>query len=116
VSRDFVVDFTSRTRERRRDGTLAGRQNRVFPREIELGLFGRVDPYASAVVRLSGGGEPAGLEPSDRGVRAVDEANMTLLSLPLGTTARIGLMRQRLECEARRDRDTRCVRDQAIRP
>jgi len=68
---------------------LAGRQNRVFPREIELDLFGRVDPYASAVVRLSGGREPAGLEPSDRSVTvAVDEANMTLLSLPLGTAAR----------------------------
>ncbi len=96
VSGDFVTDFTSRTRERRRDGTFAGRENRIFPREVELGLFGRVDPYASAVVRLSAGEEPAGLEPSDRGVTVgVDEANMTLLSLPLGTTARAGLMRPR---------------------
>jgi hypothetical protein len=96
VSGDFVTDFTSRTRERRQDGTFAGRENRFFPREVELGLFGRVDPYASAVVRLSAGEEPAGLEPSDRslGVK-VDEANMTLLTLPLGTTARLGLMRPR---------------------
>jgi len=96
VSGDFVTDFTSRTRERRRDGTFAGRENRFFPREVELGLFGRVDPYASAVVRLSAGEEPAGLEPSDRSLRVgLDEANLTLLTLPLGTTARLGLMRPR---------------------
>jgi hypothetical protein len=96
VSGDFVTDFTSRNRERRRDGTFAGRENRFFPREIELGLFGRVDPYASAVVRLSAGEEAAGLEPSDRSLNvAVDEANLTLLTLPLGTTARLGLMRPR---------------------
>ena len=90
VSGDFVTDFTSRTRERRGDGTFAGRENRFFPREIELGLFGRVDPYASAVVRLSAG------EDSDRSVTVkVDEANVTLLSLPLGTTARLGVMRPR---------------------
>jgi hypothetical protein len=96
VSGDFVIDFTSRTRERRRDGTFAGRENRIFPREVELGLFGRVDPYASAVVRLSAGEEPAGLEPSDRSVGVqVDEANLTLLTLPMATTARLGLMRPR---------------------
>ena len=96
VSGDFVTDFTSRTRERRQDGTFAGRENRFFPREVELGLFGRVDPYASAVVRLSAGEEPAGLEPSDRSLTVkVDEANLTLLTLPLGTTARLGLMRPR---------------------
>lgn len=96
VSGDFVTDFTSRNRERRRDGTFAGRENRFFPREVELGLFGRVDPYASAVVRLSAGEEPAGLEPSDRSLSVkVDEANLTLLALPLGTTARLGVMRPR---------------------
>jgi hypothetical protein len=96
VSGDLVADFTSRSRERRRDGTFAGRENRLFPREIELGLFGRVDPYASAVVRLSAGEEAAGLEPSDRSVNvSVDEANLTLLALPLGTTARLGVMRPR---------------------
>jgi hypothetical protein len=96
VSGDFVTDFTSRNRERRRDGTFAGRENRFFPREVELGLFGRVDPYASAVVRLSAGEEPAGLEPSDRSLRVkVDEANLTLLALALGTTARLGVMRPR---------------------
>jgi hypothetical protein len=91
VSGDFVADGTSATRERRRDGTFAGRENRLFPREVELGLFGRVDPYASAVVRISAGEEPSSRE---LGVR-LDEANVSLLSLPLDTTARFGLMRPR---------------------
>jgi hypothetical protein len=95
VSGDFVANATSVTRERRRDGTFAGRENRIFARELEVGLFGRVDPYASAVVRLSAGEEPAELEPSDRSMTVLDEANVTLLSLPLGTTARFGVMRPR---------------------
>jgi hypothetical protein len=90
VSGDFVADFTSRERERRHDGTFFGRENRVFPREVSVGFFGRVDPYASAVVRFSGDEEPGGdIETK------LDEANVTLLTLPLGTTARFGLMRPR---------------------
>jgi hypothetical protein len=93
VSGDFVTDFTSPTRERRQDGTFAGRENRLFPREIEVGFFGRVDPYASAVVRISAGEE---VEAGARDVSVrLDEANVTLLTLPLGTTARFGLMRPR---------------------
>ena len=96
VSGDFVADFTSATRERRHDGTFAGRENRLFPREVELGLFGRVDPYASAVVRISAGEEPSeGASSSREVIVRLDEANATLLDLPLGTTARVGLMRPR---------------------
>src|SRR6266404_9722328 len=96
VSGDFVTDFTSPTRERRHDGTFAGRENRLFPREVELEFFGRVDPYASAVVRLSAGEEPTQGASSSRELRVrLDEANATLLTLPLGTTARFGLMRPR---------------------
>jgi len=94
VSGDFVTDFTSPTRERRHDGTFAGRENRLFPREVELGLFGRVDPYASAVVRISAGEEPSeGASSSREVIVRLDEANATLLDLPLGTTARFGLSR-----------------------
>jgi len=96
VSGDFVTDFTSTTREQRRDGTFAGRENRLFPREVEVGVFGRVDPYASAVVRLSAGEESDDGRPSRELHVKLDEANATLLSLPLGTTARFGLMRPRL--------------------
>src|SRR2546423_5699331 len=96
VSGDFVTDFTSPTRERRHDGTFAGRENRLFPREVQLGFFGRVDPYASAVVRVSAGEEPTQGASSSRELSVrLDEANATLLTLPLGTTARFGLMRPR---------------------
>ena len=96
VSGDFVANLASAAREERRDGTFAGRENRVFPREVELALFGRVDPYASAVVRISAGEEAPeeGRASREIGVR-LDEANVSLLSLPLGTTARFGLMRPR---------------------
>ena len=90
VSGDFVADVTSASRERQRDGTFAGRENRFFVREVTLGVFGRVDPYASAVVRISAGEEPT----REVGVR-LDEANLSLLTLPLGMTTRLGLMRPR---------------------
>src|SRR3989442_2131105 len=77
VSGDFVTDFTSPTRERRHDGTFAGRENRLFPREVELGFFGRVDPYASALVRISAGEElDSGSGSRELNVR-LDEANVT---------------------------------------
>ncbi|HEY3067554.1 MAG TPA: hypothetical protein VGL09_17305 [Methylomirabilota bacterium] len=96
VSGDFVADFTSSTRERLHDGTFAGRENRLFPREVSVGFFGRVDPYASAVVQISAGEESSDGAPSSRELSVrLDEANLTLLTLPLGTTARIGLMRPR---------------------
>jgi hypothetical protein len=96
VGGDFVADFTSSTRERRQDGTFAGRENRLFPRDVELSLFGRVDPYASAVLRMSAGEQAPddGRRTSELGVR-VEEAYLALLTLPLGTSAQLGLMRPR---------------------
>jgi hypothetical protein len=59
-------------------------------------LFGRVDPYASAVVRISAGEETSTNQPSSHDLSVkLDEANVTLLTLPFGTTARFGLMRPR---------------------
>ena len=96
ASGDFVAAFTSSEHERRGDGTFPGRENRVFPREVSLGVFGRVDPYASAVVRISAGQEAPGHEGGDSEFTVVlDEANVTLLALPLGITPRFGLMRPR---------------------
>ncbi|PYN05602.1 MAG: hypothetical protein DME06_19575, partial [Candidatus Rokuibacteriota bacterium] len=57
VAGDFVADFTSNRAERLQDGTFSGRENRVFPRHVELILAGRVDPYASAAVRFTGADE-----------------------------------------------------------
>jgi len=52
---------TSRQRnvERAGGGTFAGQENRFYPREVELSLFGQIDPYASAVVRFEAGEENA---------------------------------------------------------
>ena len=96
VSGDFVADLTSAFVERRQQGTFPGQENRFFPREVELALFGRVDPYASAVVRISAGEETSTNQPSSHDLSVkLDEANVTLLTLPFGTTARFGLMRPR---------------------
>jgi len=96
VSGDFVADFTSDRHERRHDGTFAGRENRLFPREVSVGFFGRVDPYAAAVVRITAGEEAGAPGESVRELTVnLEEANVTLFTLPLGTTARFGLMRPR---------------------
>ena len=96
VSGDFVANFTGRERERQRDGTFAGRENRVFPRDVELAVFGRVDPYASATIRISAGEEAPEDGGSSRELNVrLEEAYLTLLTLPLGTTAKLGLMRPR---------------------
>jgi hypothetical protein len=91
VAGDFVGNLTESNVEKAGGGTFAGLENRFFPREVELSLFGQIDPYASAVVRIEAGEE-------DRaGELAVHlaEANLTLLTLPFGTQAKLGLVRNR---------------------
>jgi hypothetical protein len=97
ASGDFVANVTSNRSGRRRDGTFDGRENRLFPREVSVGIFGRVDPYASAILRLAAG-EDAPAEGARRSAEIsvnLEEANATLLTLPWGTMARFGLMRPR---------------------
>lgn len=97
VAGDFIADFTSARQERLRDGTFNGRENRVFPRHIELALFGRVDPYASASIRFTAAEEapaPGSRRESEIAVQ-LEEANATIFTLPLGTTLRFGLMAPR---------------------
>src|SRR6266545_2286691 len=91
IAGDFVGNFTQRNVDRARVGTFAGRENRFFPREIELNLFGQVDPYARAEVRIEGGEGTAKEEISVR----LAEANLTLLTLPWGTQLKMGQMRNR---------------------
>jgi len=97
ASGDFIADFTSNGSARRRDGTFNGRENRLFPREVSIAMFGRVDPFASAAIRISAGEEapPDGARRGSEIAVSLEEANATLLALPLGTTARFGLMRPR---------------------
>jgi hypothetical protein len=91
VAGDFVGNFTSRGVERAEVGTFSGRENRFFPREIELSLFGQIDPYARAEVRIEAGEEAAG----DEIAVNLAEAHLTLLTLPWGTQLKMGQMRNR---------------------
>ena len=91
IAGDFVGNITSGSVERAGGGTFAGQENRFFPREVELSLFGQIDPYASAVVRIEAGEEGRG----DATGVSLAEAHLTLLTLPFGTQARLGQMRNR---------------------
>src|SRR5712692_5418299 len=91
VAGDFVANFTPRSVERFGVGTFAGRENRFFPREIELSLFGQIDPYARAEIRIETGEEAAKEELAVK----LAEANLTLLALPWSTQVKLGQMRNR---------------------
>ena len=91
ITGDFVGNLTQRNVEKAQGGTFPGQENRFFPREVELSLFGQIDPYASAVVRIEAGEEARGQETPI----SLAEANVTLLTLPYGTQAKFGQMRNR---------------------
>jgi hypothetical protein len=91
IAGDFVGELTHANVEKAGGGSFPGLENRFFPREIELSLFGQIDPYASAVVRIEAGEE----ERSGDIAVHLAEAYLTLLTLPFGTQARIGQMRSR---------------------
>ena len=91
VTGDFVGNLTQRNVQKANAGTFTGRENRFFPREIELNIFGQIDPYARADVRIESGEEEPGAE---TGV-SLAEATITLLALPYGTQAKLGQMRNR---------------------
>jgi hypothetical protein len=90
---DFVGNITQRNVEKAQGGTFAGRENRFFPREVELMLFGQIDPYARGEVRIEAAEE---FEDDERELHVgLAEAHLTLLTLPGGTQAKLGLMRNR---------------------
>lgn len=91
IAADFVGTFTQHNVQKAAGGTFEGLENRFFPREIELGLFGQIDPFASGVVRIEAGEEARG---GDIAVHLA-EAYLTLLALPYGTQAKMGTMRNR---------------------
>jgi hypothetical protein len=90
IAGDFIANFTQRNVDKANAGTFAGQENRFFPREIELSLFGQVDPYARAEVRIEAGEEDAG-----EIALHLAEANLTLLTLPFNTQLKMGQMRNR---------------------
>ena len=91
VTGDFVGNITQKNVDKAGGGTFAGRENRFFPREVELSLFGMIDPYARADVRIEAGEEERGEETSV----SLAEATITLLTLPYGTQLKLGQMRNR---------------------
>src|SRR5213593_667085 len=91
VTGDFVGNLTQRNVQKANAGTFSGRENRFFPREIELNIFGQIDPYARADVRIEAGEDTPGAETSV----SLAEATITLLALPYGTQAKLGQMRNR---------------------
>ena len=91
ISGDFIGNLTQGNVQKASGGTFSGRENRFFPREIELALFGQVDPYARAEVRIE-----AGEEERSRGTSVrLAEATLSLMTLPGGTQAKLGQMRNR---------------------
>ena len=88
---DFVANVTQRNVDKADAGTFRGRENRFFPREVELNLFGQIDPYARAEVRIEAGEDMPGQETSV----TLAEANLTLMTLPFNTQLKMGQMRSR---------------------
>jgi hypothetical protein len=91
IAGDFVGNITQRNVDKAGAGTFRGRENRFFPREIELSLFGQVDPYARGEVRIEMGEEERGAETEV----SLAEAHLTLLTLPFNTQLKMGQMRAR---------------------
>lgn len=93
VAADFVANLTGGRVDRAQAGTFAGRENRFFPREVELSLFGAIDPFARGEVRIEAAEE---FEHGERELHVgLAEAHLTLTALPAGLGARLGLMRSR---------------------
>jgi hypothetical protein len=90
VVSDFVGDFTSSRVESTDTCTFPGGCNRFFPRAVEIGFYGQIDPYARGVVILEAGEEFSGGERSF--TFELSEAYLTLLTLPFGTQAKGGKM------------------------
>ncbi len=91
VTGDFVANVTQHNIDKANAGTFRGRENRFFPREVELNLFGQIDPYARAEVRIEAGEAVPGSETAV----SLAEATITLLTLPYGTQAKMGQLRNR---------------------
>ena len=91
VAGDFVGNLTQHNVEQAQGDTFPGLENYFFPREVELSLFGQIDPYARAEVRIEAEQEERG---GDLNV-TLAETNLTLLTLPFNTQAKLGKMRNR---------------------
>jgi hypothetical protein len=107
---DFVGNITQRNVEKATGGTFAGRENRFFPREVEMMFFGQIDPYARGEVRIEAAEE---FEDGARELHlGLAEAHLTLLTLPWGTQAKLGFLRNRFGLLNERHREALPQTDQ----
>jgi hypothetical protein len=93
---DFIGDFSDKSTAAYQPlATFPSQAQRVFPREIEVGFWGAVDPYARAYVIIEAGEE---FDPTNRtsefGVELAEAAG-TITALPWGFQDKFGLMRSR---------------------
>ena len=88
VVSDFVGNLTQRNVDKANAGTFFGRENRFLPREVEVNLYGRIDPYAQGHVRFEFAEEFEGGQRSTSAKLA--EAFFSLLDLPFGTKLSLG--------------------------
>jgi hypothetical protein len=93
---DFVGDFSDRSSNPYQPlATFPGQAQRFFAREVEIGIWGAVDPYARAYVIIEAGEEfDSTNRTSEFGVELA-EAALTLTALPWGFQDKLGLMRVR---------------------
>jgi hypothetical protein len=91
VAGDFIGNLTQSNVQKNAGGTFTGLENRFFPREVEVSLFGQVDPYARAEVHFEAGEEERGGEISVN----LAEAFLELQTLPFATQLKMGQMRNR---------------------
>ncbi|MBI1727262.1 MAG: hypothetical protein HYR50_08325, partial [Candidatus Rokubacteria bacterium] len=91
IAGDFVGNLTQHNVQKNQGGSFLGLENLFFPREVELSLFGAIDPYARGEVRIETGQEERGGDLS----LALSEAHLTLTGLPFGTQLKMGFMRNR---------------------
>src|SRR5437870_11115952 len=62
IAGDFVGNVTQSNVEKAQGGTFAGQENRSFPREAELSLFGQIDAYALSDVRIEAAEDTRGAD------------------------------------------------------
>jgi hypothetical protein len=93
---DFIGDFSDKSSNPYQPlATFPGQAQRFFPREVEIGIWGAVDPYARAYVIIEAGEEfDSTNRTSEFGVELA-EAALTLTALPWGFQDKLGLMRVR---------------------
>jgi len=91
IAGDFVGNLTQHNVQKNQGGSFLGLESLFFPREVELSLFGAIDPYARGELRIETGQEERGGELS----LVLGEAHLTLTALPYGTQLKVGFMRNR---------------------